>query len=439
MTFRMALALAATLTATSASAQRISIPTFSGPSAASARNQLVGTLCDTADCVAAAKTTTSNKPDWKKAKKESVQFFVTGAVVKKGKGLQLDLAVLNKAGPPKAKKSFPLEKSGTLAPKNLQAVMDLLTGAFGGGRGAEPTPAEPVKPAPTRDPATSSSVAGKAPTRPPDPPVERTAALSAPEREAPREAAPPPQRRRKAKFLVIDVGVEVLNRRLEYSQVATSNLRRYELTAFAQPTVGVEFYPLALVRDDLLAGLGVEASVAFAPWLQSRLASVTDSFPTSALRVDAGLRWDIAPIPSFALTFSPFVGVRSQSFTVSSLPDGRSIDGLPDISVLGLRAGMGVDVPVVPGWVTLFGRVGLVPVFSGGEILSAAFFPSGSAFGLEADAGLGVSIVPMLQVRASFEWANYAFTFRTQPTDTYVAAGATDTYLGGKATLRLRF
>ena len=133
MTFRPALALVA-LVATTATAQRVSFPSFTGPGAASVRNQIVGSACDTADCVAATKTTTAGKPDWKKAKRESVQFFVTGSVVKRGKALTLDLFVFNKAGAPKAKRSFPLDKNGTLSGKNLQGAMDLMSGAFGSKR-----------------------------------------------------------------------------------------------------------------------------------------------------------------------------------------------------------------------------------------------------------------------------------------------------------------
>lgn len=440
MTFRSALVLAVLLTASSAMAQRVTFPNFTGPSAAGVRNQLVGAVCDTADCVAAAKTTTGGKPDWKKARKESVPFFVTGTISKKGKALVLEVAVLNKAGPPKARKTFPLEANGTLSAKNLQAVMDLLTGAFSGSRASEPTPPPDTttKPPPRETPAITSS-GGKGPTRPAEPPPSRTEPKPTPPPERGESTPAPTSGKRKPKFLVIDAGAEVLNRKLAYSQVATANLRQYDLSLFAQPALGVEFYPLALVRDDLLAGLGVEASVAFAPWLQSRLTSVTDVFPTSTLRIDGGLRWNIAPIPSFALAVTPYVGVRSQSFTVSPLADGRRIDGLPNISALGLRAGLGLEVPVVPGWVEVFGRFGIVPVFGGGEILSAAFFPNGSAFGLEANAGLGVHFGPVVSVRASFEWANYGFTFKTQPTDPYVAAGATDTYLGGRLGLRLAF
>lgn len=423
------------LIATSAAAQRVSFPSFTGPSAASVRNQIVGSVCDTTDCVAATKTTTSGKPDWKKAKKESVQFFVTGSVTRRGKALTLDVFVFNKAGAPKARKSFPVEKNGSLSPKNLQGVMNLLNGAFGAKKAA---PAETAPPPDEETPPVKET----RPTRPPEPAPNKAEKAPPPEEPESRGEpgpAPEPKGKRKPTFLVIDLGAEVLNRRLEYTQVATSNLRRYDLAIYGQLAVGLEFYPLALVRDDLLAGLGVEFGLATAPWLQSRLASITEAFPTSTTRIDAGVRFSISPIKGFALNFAPYIGIRSQSFTVGALPDGRRIDGLPNIGFVGLRAGLAIDLPVVPRWVNFFGRFGIIPVFGSGEIISPAFFPNGGAFGLEGQAGIGVRILPFLQVRGSFDFARYGLTFNTQPTDPYVAAGAVDTYLGGKASLRLTF
>lgn len=434
MTFRTALILVA-LSASTAAAQRVSFPSFTGPSAANVRNQVVGAVCDTTDCVAATRVTTSGKPDWKKARKESVQFFVTGSVAKRGKALTLDVFVFNKAGAPRARKSFPLDKNGTLSPKNLQGVMDLLGNTFGKRGAPETTPPIDEEKPPGKEPTKTSRRSDPPPTRAerkPEPQPE-------PEQRGEPEAPPEVKDEHKPPFLVLDVGAEILNRRLEYSQVATSNLRRYDLTLYGQLAIGAEFYPLALVRDDLLAGLGLEASIALAPWLQSRLASIPEAFPTSTLRIDAGIRFSIAPIKTFALRIAPYLGVRSHSFTVGALPDGRRLDGLPNISLVGLRAGLAIEVPIVPRWLTLFGRFGVIPVLSSGEIISPAFFPNGSAFGLEGNAGLGVNIVSFLQVRAGFDFARYGFTFTTQPTDPYVAAGATDTYLGGKASLRLTF
>lgn len=445
MSFRLAAVLAVACCATTAFAQRVTIVEFTGPGAAAARNQLVGAVCDTADCVAAGKTTTKSKPDWKKARKESVKFFVTGAVAKKGKNLSLDLQVLAKAGAPKARKSFPLEKGGTLAPKHLQAALDLLVFAFGRDEGStEPAtpPVEPARPPPPPPKGTGPATTTKPASGPVD--TKGVALVDPPDsgRRAspePTEPAQAPAKRGGAKFLVIDVGADVLNRRLSYSQVATANLRSYDLALFAQPAVGLQFFPLALVRDDLLAGLGVELGLGLAPWLQSRLASSPEAFPTSTLRFDGGLKFRLVPSQAFKLAIVPYVGVRSQSFTVGALSDGRRLDGLPNIAFLGLRAGLGLEVPVVGETLVVFGRFGVIPVFGAGEILSAAFFPNGSAFGLEANGGIGVGLTSFLQVRASFEWASYGLTFSTQATDAYVAAGATDRYLGGNASLRLMF
>jgi hypothetical protein len=434
MTFRLVVLLA--VAATAASAQRVSFPNFTGPGAAGVRNQIVGAVCDTADCVAATRTTTGGKPDWKKARKESVLFFVTANVVKKGKALWLDVQVLNKAGPAKARKTFALDKNGTLPAKGLQQVMDLLTGAFGGSTrsAAEPPPATTPDAVKTQ-PKETSKPADALPTSPPK---------RDPEQPAPQGAEPdtrgtaPKASKTRPKFLMIDVGADLFTRRLEYSQVATSNLRRYDLGLTGMAALGVSFFPLALMRDDLLAGLGVEFAIGFAPWIQSRLTSTTTAFPTSAMRIDGGIRWELRPIKTFALAISPYVGVRSQSFTVSPVM-GQRIDGLPNIAHVGLRAGLGLDIPLIENRLNVFGRFGIIPVFGSGEISSPAFFPNGSAFGLEANAGVGVTVLPFMQIRASFELARYGLTFVTQPTDTYVAAGAAETYLGGNASLRFMF
>jgi hypothetical protein len=389
MSLRFAAVLAVACCASSALAQRVTVVEFTGPGAAATRNQLVGAVCDTADCVATGKTTTKGKPDWKKARKESVKYFVAGAIAKKGANLTLDLQVLAKAGAPKARKSFALEKGGTLAPKNLQAAMDLLTAAFGRDEAPpEPVtpPVEPVRPPP---PPPKGTPGPTTTTKPPSGPANtKGVTLVDPPEGQPRpppepsEPPPAPAKRGSAKFLVIDVGADVLNRRLSYSQVATANLRSYDLALFAQPAVGLQFYPLALMRDDLLAGLGVELGLALAPWLQSRLASAPEAFPTSTLRFDGGLTFRIVPSQAYKLAIVPYVGVRSQSFTVGALSDGRRLDGLPNIEILGLRAGLGLEVPVVGERLVLFGRFGVIPVLGAGEILSAAFFPNGSALDL---------------------------------------------------------
>ncbi|MFO0598567.1 MAG: hypothetical protein U0228_24890 [Myxococcaceae bacterium] len=434
-------ALFTTLSSTAAFAQRVSFPNFAGPGAGTVRNQLVGAVCDTADCVAATRTTTGGKPDWKKAKKEAVPFFVTGTVLKKGKALSLDLQVLNKAGPPVKRKTFALDKNGTLPAKGLQQAIELMKSAFGAGPATttptENTPTEPEKttPPPKDDPPPKKT--DKVEKTP-----ERTEKVEKVEKRADPEPEPtgaPSKKPSKKKFLVVDVGVDIITRRMAYANVATPNLRRYDLPPIGQPVLGLKFYPLALARQDLLAGLGLDVGFAFAPWIQSRLISAGDPYPTSTIRFDAGVRFDIVPIASFPLAITPYVGVRYHSFSVGAKSDGTRIDGLPNVAYVGLRAGLGVEVPIIPDRLSVFGKFGIIPVFGSGEIISSAFFPNGSTFGLEANGGLGVQILPFLGIRASFEFINYGLTFKTGAGDTYVASGATDTWIGGNASLRLSF
>jgi hypothetical protein len=96
-------------------------------------------------------------------------------------------------------------------------------------------------------------------------------------------------------------------------------------------------------------------------------------------------------------------------------------------------------VGVADDFIFLFGRFQAIPVFSSGEIISSAFFPRGSNFGLDGSAGIGIAFLKMLQLRLAFDFTRYGMTFTTEPTDAFVAQGATDQYLGGTATLRFTY
>ena len=118
------------LIASPALAQRICVVPFTGPGGPPVRNQIIAAVCDSADCVAPTKATTANKPDWKKAKRESIAYFVSGAVAKKGRATNLTLQVMLKPGKPKFSKVYPVE-NGELSAKNLANATAALKEAFG--------------------------------------------------------------------------------------------------------------------------------------------------------------------------------------------------------------------------------------------------------------------------------------------------------------------
>ena len=78
-------------------------------------------------------------------------------------------------------------------------------------------------------------------------------------------------------------------------------------------------------------------------------------------------------------------------------------------------------------------------MFSSGEIISAAYFPNGSNLGLDGSLGVGVALLKSLQIRAAFDFNRYGLTFKTEPTDAFVAQGAVDQYVGGTVSLRFQY
>jgi len=145
------------------------------------------------------------------------------------------------------------------------------------------------------------------------------------------------------------------------------------------------------------------------------------------------------PFDSYKAVFVPMLGVSVRSFSLGAAADGTSLDGLPNVSFVGLRAGLGVELPILKDLLGFFGHFCVVPVFSSGQLVSSAFFPNGSTFGLEANAGLSLKILSFLSLRVAFELEQYASSFKTEPTDMFVAAGSVDRYLGGSAAVRLEF
>jgi hypothetical protein len=411
-------------------AQRISVLDFRGPGGAAVRASLVPRLCDTADCVAANKVVSAGKPDGKKARRELLQYLVQGVVTRaRGKvPASVDLTVLaveRGVLAVKTHRAFALDARGKLAPRTLPGAVEFLKASF------VEAPVELPKAAPP------PPLASPTPQPEPAPVATRLPEPVSPE-VAPVEVAPRPVR--KPLVLAVELGADVTVRSLTYAGLTTNNLRDYQPFFFAAPQVRVEFYPLALFRADLLAGLGLDAAFAYAPYLRTkRTTSATDAFPTSSSRLDVSLRWRLLPIPTYALAIIPYAGWRLQRFVVGGLADGTRLDGLPGISFSGLRAGVALEVPVIPDFLIVLLRGGVLPMFSAGEIISPSYFPAGSTLGFEASGGVAVQLAPWLQVRATFEFSQYQLSFTTTPADRYVATGALERSLGGNVSARLQF
>lgn len=425
------------LGAGSAYGQRICILDFPGPGGATVRKQLAGQLCDAADCVGPHQVTTRGKPDAKKARREMLQYYVAGAM-KKGRAVDLSVLAVGKANA-LARKSFPLER-GQLSARNLRAAADFVRGAAGGGalapapvpvaEASSPPDLPPAEPAQAL-PAPSSSAEAE-PTSSNTAPDESPTSVSSSEASSGSSS-------RKPLILALELGTDVLNRHFGYDNATSGNLRQYDLALFPLPAIHAELYPFALAGLDALSALGIEASFAYAPFLKSRRASGTDSYPTAAMKMDVGLRWRFMPLSNFALAITPYAGMRIQSFKLAAASTGEMLDGLPNLEFVGARVGAALEVPVAQDAVIILARIGVLPLFSAGEIISRTYFAQGSGFGLEGSVGLAVQLAAFAQIRATFEYTQYSLSFKASSSDLYAASGAVDRYLGGNLAVRLQF
>jgi hypothetical protein len=442
----------AVLCAPLAFAQKIAIATFDGPGANAVRNQIVSELCDQAECVAQTKVTTNGKVDWKKVKKEKVKFVLDGKVVAKGKKKTIEFEVFAKAGAGK-KKSWALE-GNDLSDRNLKTAAEVLGGMMGlapkEADEKKPPPEEKKKPdekkKPEAKPDPEEKAEEKAPAEEKRPKEEKKVSEPPPppaEEEAPKaeEDTGAPKKRAKRPVVALEVGLDVSSKSFSYTQVVTPNLRSYRAPFILGPNFKGELYPLALVTDGIAAGLGAELGYFLAVGLKSKRNGTDLSYPTSISRFDVALKFQIRPSNKSEAYVAPIIGYRVHSFSVGAASDGTTLDGLPAISYSALKFGLAAELPFGDTGLLVFGKFSVLPVLSAPEIIGTKYFPNGSVLGIDGGLGLGFKLpfVTALQLRLSFDFTRYGLSFRSQPTDMYVAEGAVDQYLTGTFALRFTY
>jgi len=440
---RNALAAVLLLMAPGAFAEKLAVLNFSGPDGLVVRTQLSDALCKAHTCVDPKKVSKGSKPDFAKAKKEKVDFLVTGAVKKKGAKRSVELQIHVKAGPPKAKKSFPLNASGELEGKALDNATGWLTKTMGLGEAeAEPEakkepegpPEEKKEPEPEKkeEPEPEKKKV-KEPEAPPPPPKE--------EERKPEEEQPPAPEEGEEKssnpIFELEAGGDLFSRNFSYNNVSTMNLRSYSASFIFAPELRLEFYPLALATNGFIAGLGIDGSFAYAVGLKSRRSGTEETWSTTLLHYDFDLRFRIKPVSNVDAAVIPFVGYGNRSFSVGLGTMNDTLDGLPGVSYSSVRAGLAGELPF--GRFMVFAKFAALIVLSSGQIISSEYFPKGSNFGIEGQVGAGFRIFGPLQVRVAFDFTRYGLGFQSSATDTYQAQGAVDTYIGGNLALRVIF
>ena len=447
--------LAAPISALPEAPKRITISGVSGEPEHTVSRQLVGTLCGPYECVSRPKVYTNGLPDFRRLRAEGVTAVLYGSVTEKGGRRSVRIALLRDSLDPDRTWTFALDGKGAIPRASLDELVRDLRVELGGAPMQAPRPAAappaaaaavaaPAAIAATATPPTSAKLAEAQPPAPvaaaaPPPQPAPAPAKEPPPRAAPASTPPPakPSAAEPHRLLgASELGVLVTGRELTYSgstPPGTTELLGYSANAIACPRFRVELYPLTAFTSGVLSGAGIFGEYSLSVGLTTETAA--EERDSQLRRLQAGIAWRIRPISASRFTIVPAVSYQRLEFTVDP-----PLAGFPDSDLSGVKLGLGLEVP-------LGGRFGLV--VGGGYVMwttakdlvdgDVPFFPDGSAHALEAEAGLSVALVGPISLRVLGEYSSTTYDLDPDPSGTYAATGATDTYLGGRAMLRAEF
>jgi hypothetical protein len=274
-------------------------------------------------------------------------------------------------------------------------------------------PPEPIEPPPRREPSTPAPAPG------PDEPAVRS-------RDAPSVAELPRPVRSQAllPWLAVEAGVEAARRSLRFPPGGTAPVG-YSVDVPAMPRLRLELHPLE-------AGAAVFAEAAYLSGIG--LSAGTVGHRATALQARGGLGWRL-PVGGWLL-LEPAVAYEVERFTVGST-GGAKVAGLPDTRLAGVSAGLGLELRAAGSSLALLlGGRGTWWLDARDLAGQARFFPSGSAFALEGEAGVAIALGGPLSLRALGDFATTRWSLGVDPSGAYtVRSGRGDSW-GGRVMLR---
>ncbi|HZJ52552.1 MAG TPA: hypothetical protein VFD38_00310 [Myxococcaceae bacterium] len=455
---------------TANAAPKITIAPITGDKKSQVASQISAALCRTYTCVPSSRVFTKKKPDWNKMKSAQVSGLLVGGVAKakSGKGKEVQLSWLDKPGKAAQSWSFPLTSAGKLTSSSVQTLSaDVGNLASGGGAaavgavgaiaagGADTLATTPQ----TTGPASSSSAAGalaasaalagtQAEPLPlpvtPTPPAPGEKSLADTPVAVDAGASQGYEAPRHQWRFAVELGADLLNRNLSYSNVgAGSILRPYSVGLFFAPHARLELFPIAFFSDGFFAGIGIFGDYAMSVGLKSKFQDTTDTFEKGSTynRWQAGIEWRMRFWSDSDFAIVPFFAYGKQKFVTDGDPSGSGFNGLPQFSLSGYKFGLRLDIPVSSGfWIIVGGDYVIwstkdLPVQDQSGVNSVTF--TGSAKAIEAELGFHIHLAGPLALRVFGIYQSTSFTFDEGQAE--AAGSATDRYLGGRVMLRLQF
>ena len=221
-------------------------------------------------------------------------------------------------------------------------------------------------------------------------------------------------------FFEIGGGADIGIRKLSFDNRLTNNIRGYSVTGAPGVFIAGEIYPGANGKG-VLRDIGIIFDYAQALGLKSA-PSGGDKLDTTWNRWEIGLR---ARIRTGGET-SPIVGVDvaygAENFSISTDDPVLSAQS-PSAAYRFVRLGLDARIPF--GVAAIFGGADFLVVNSAGDVSDR--FTGTKMSGLAAHIGLGFTVMEGLEARLMARITHFGYAFNSNPGDTYIADGASDT------------
>jgi hypothetical protein len=278
---------------------------------------------------------------------------------------------------------------------------------------------------------------------------------AAPEKEAEAEPEPEPEsdtdvdsespaaKRRRVKPFLADITASLrgFQRHFSYINDVYNELPNYDLGGAPAIALEVGVYPFKNSKGTLSAGFtgSFDYAVGLGTTYKVPTGEQEGTKSTTAFGYALGVRGNYA----FGSTLGNVVGAGiefgAQSFIVDHPPPVRFNANIPSVEYKFIRPNAVGRFPIMDRFAIL-GSAGYLMVSSAGEIISAEYFrgATSSASGLDLGVGAAYEIrmsgkgtLKFLELRPMLTFRRYTFKFNpNENEDPFVAAGATDDYVG---------
>ncbi|MGZ3454418.1 MAG: hypothetical protein ACXVEF_32730 [Polyangiales bacterium] len=351
----------------------------------------------------------------KAAKASSVDVVIILRVKKDKQGRTVTILVIDPKTPAPLR-----EDEVTLPPKKGKDDSKPVVASIGPALGASSSSPPPE---PEKKPEKATPTEEKKPEK-----AEKTEEKEE-EKEQEKKPEPPAGKRPSGEYnralFIGGLGVDLGLRRFEYNQPITKNLRAYSVSGAPMLTVNVELYPLA-GSGGPVGDFGIVGLYSRALALQSAPQG-GQKFSTTWDRWFAGLRYRIRTSGDSGPLVGITVGYGHEGFTFSGMPDALASE-VPAQAYGYVKIAADARIPVGP--LALMAGAGyLVTSASGSDATSVAGrFSRAKVGGIEATAGVGLTLAKGLEARALVRYTRFFWSMNPELGDTYIAGGAVDTF-----------